>query len=114
MALNKDKDHKLFYNIAEVAAMFDVNESLLRFWETKFPSIKPKKGARGIRRYTKEDIDEIRRVYHLVKERGLTLDGARQSLKHTKDLDATSDVLARLRSVRDELQAINREFNSIV
>lgn len=64
--LNTDKNLKLYYSISEVAAMFDVNESLLRFWEKEFPQLNPKKGA-GIRQYRKEDIETVKLIYHLVK-----------------------------------------------
>ena len=69
--LNTDKNLKLYYSISEVAAMFDVNESLLRFWEKEFPQLNPKKGGRGIRQYRKEDIETVKLIYHLVKERGI-------------------------------------------
>jgi DNA-binding transcriptional MerR regulator len=81
MVLNKNKDLKLYYSISEVAQMFNVAETLLRFWEKEFPNISPRKAGRGIRQYTKEDIEEIRLVYHLVKERGMTLQGARDTIK---------------------------------
>ena len=74
---NTERDLKLYYSISEVAQMFDVNESLLRFWEKEFPQISPKKGSRGVRQYRKEDVETIRLIYHLVKERGMTLPGAR-------------------------------------
>ena len=64
--LNTDKNLKLYYSISEVAAMFDVNESLLRFWEKEFPQLNPKKGGRGIRQYRKEDIETVKLIYHLV------------------------------------------------
>ena len=112
MALNKNKNLKLFYSISEVAQMFNVSETLLRFWEKEFTNIKPTKAGRGIRQYTKEDIDEVRRVYHLVKERGMTLEGARKTLRHSAPgIDTKMEVIDRLKSIRDELQAINRELN---
>ena len=64
-----DKDLKLYYSISEVAQMFDVNESLLRFWEKEFPQLSPKKGSRGVRQYRKEDIETVKLIYHLVKEK---------------------------------------------
>jgi len=77
MAYNANKDLKLFYSISEVAQMFNVNESLLRFWEREFEIIKPKKNEKGTRQYRKEDVETIRLIYHLVKEKGMTLQGAR-------------------------------------
>ena len=88
MAYNPNKELKLYYSIGEVAKMFNVNESLLRFWEKEFPFITPKKAGGNVRQYRKEDIENIRLVYHLVKEKGLTLQGAKQKLKVSKD---TSD-----------------------
>ena len=84
MVLNKNKDLKLYYSISEVAQMFNVAETLLRFWEKEFPNISPRKAGRGIRQYTKEDIEEIRLVYHLVKERGMTLQGARDTMRRER------------------------------
>ena len=78
MAYAEKKDLKLFYTIGEVAEMFDVKDTLLRFWEREFPQINPKKGGRGVRRYTKDDIEIIRVIYNLVKVRGLRSDAARE------------------------------------
>lgn len=114
MALNLNKEHKLFYSIREVAKMFNVAETLLRYWEKEFPNIRPHKVGRGVRQYTKEDIEEVRTVYHLVKERGMTLQGAREAMKRSKkSTNQQIEVIERLKSVRDELQAINKEFNSL-
>lgn len=116
MALNPNKDLKLYYSISEVAKMFEVSESLLRFWEKEFPQISPKKSGRGVRQYTKDDIEVVRMVYHYVKERGMTLEGARQMMKRDKGNDVTSkqiEVIDRLKAIRDELQAINKEFSSM-
>ena len=68
---------RLYYSISEVAKMFDVNESTLRFWEKEFDIIQPRKTAKGTRFYRQEDIESVRLIYHLVKEKGLTLAGAR-------------------------------------
>ena len=96
MALNTNKDLKLFYSIGEVAQEFGVNESLLRFWESEFPNIAPKKNSRGVRMYTKEDIEEIRLVYNLVKVRGMKLSVAQKTLA-TKRGSAQDTAVARLR-----------------
>ncbi len=112
MALKKNKNLKLFYSIGEVASMFGVTETLLRFWEKEFPSIKPQKAGRGIRQYSQSDIDEIRKIHHLVKDKGMTLDGARNVLKRNKNVPSiNAEVIRRLRNVRDELQEIGREFD---
>ena len=76
MAYNTNKDLKMYYSISEVAKMFNVNESLLRYWEKEFPIIAPRKAGGNVRQYRKEDIENIRLVYHLVKEKGMTLQGA--------------------------------------
>lgn len=115
MPLNPNKDLKLYYSIGEVAKMFNVAETLLRFWEKEFPSINPRKSGRGIRQYTKEDIEAVRTVYHLVKERGMTLDGARAALRRdTGSTNKQVEVIERLKAIRDELQAISKELNTLV
>lgn len=114
MPLKKDKDLKLFYSIGEVAQMFDVNDTLLRFWEREFPQISPKKGGRGVRQYTKEDIETIRVIYNLVKVRGLHLEAAREVLKKNKEgVTQTTEVVDRLRYIKSELQTIKRELGGL-
>lgn len=101
------EDLKLFYSISEVAQMFGVNESLLRYWEKEFPQITPKKGSRGIRQYRKEDVETIRLIYHLVKEKGMTLPGARQKLKDNKETTIRNfEIINRLKGIREELLAM--------
>lgn len=116
MALDKNKDLKLYYSISEVAQMFNVTETLLRYWEKEFPNISPKKTGRSVRQYTKADIEQVRLVYHLVKQKGMTLQGARDAIKHTGGNTANTriDVLERLTRIKDELQALNKELNGIV
>ena len=77
MALNKDKNLKLYFSISEVAQMFDVNESTLRFWEKEFDQIRPRKTGKGTRSYRQEDIDAIRLVYHLVNRKQVETDQGR-------------------------------------
>ena len=92
---------KLYYSISEVSEMFGVNNSLIRFWEKEFDIIKPKKNKKGNRMFTKEDIENIRLIYHLVKERGFTLQGAQQKLKENKsDTVNQVEVIDRLNKVR--------------
>ncbi|MCF8230416.1 MAG: MerR family transcriptional regulator [Bacteroidales bacterium] len=76
---------KLYYTIGEVAGMFDVNTSLIRFWEQEFDIIKPKKNKKGNRLFTKNDIDNFHLIFHLVKERGFTLEGARKKIKQNRE-----------------------------
>lgn len=96
----------------EVASHFKVNESLLRFWETEFDIINPRKTEGGTRQYTKEDIENISVVYHLVKEKGLTLEGARQTLKQKKDEETRKiQVIQKLEQIKKELMDMEQEFD---
>lgn len=102
--LNTDKNLKLYYSIGEVAEMFGVNESLLRFWEREFPQLNPKKAGRGIRQYRKEDIETLKLIYYLVKERGMTLPGARQRMKDRRESTLRNfETVERLKAIREEL-----------
>ena len=102
--LNADKNLKLYYSISEVAEMFGVNESLLRYWEKEFPQLCPKKAGRGVRQYRKEDVETVKLIYYLVKERGMTLPGARQRLKDNKETTLRNyEIVNRLKSIREEL-----------
>ena len=116
MALNRNKELKLYYSISEVASMMNVTETLLRYWEKEFPNIKPNKIGRGIRQSTKADIEQVKKVYHLVKERGMTLQGARDMLKRNKggEIDRNVDVIERLKDIRAELQDISRHLSTLV
>ena len=115
MALNMHKTLKKYYSISEVAAQFGVAESVLRYWEKEFPQvIAPRKSGRNVRQYSKEDIDQIRLVYNLLKVRGMKIAAARQALSKNKQGAAnTSEMLDRLQSVRDELLAIRKELSSM-
>lgn len=107
-----EESRKLFYSIGEVAAMFDVNESLLRFWEKEFDTIKPKKNAKGTRSYTKADIEDIRLIYHLVKERGMTLVGAKKRIKEEKrNVTAQVELIDRLKKIKGELLILKSELD---
>jgi DNA-binding transcriptional MerR regulator len=98
----KEKDiSKLYYSISEVAAMFDVNASLIRFWEKEFDIIKPRKNKKGNRLFTQKDIDNFHVIFHLVKERGYTLEGAKKKLRSNRDETIDhADIVARLKNVR--------------
>jgi DNA-binding transcriptional MerR regulator len=85
LEMNISSEDKLYYTIGEVSRMFDVNTSLIRFWEKEFDVLKPKKNKKGNRLFTKKDVENLRIIYHLVKERGYTLQGARAKLKSPKD-----------------------------
>lgn len=114
MALNKDKNLKLYSSISEVAQMFDVNESTLRFWEKEFDVINPRKTAKGTRFYKQEDIDAIRLIYYLVKERGMTLAGARQKLKDNKESTIRhEEIVNRLKQIKEELLSMKAAFDAL-
>ena len=81
---------KLYYGIGEVANAFNVNTSLIRFWEKEFDVLKPKKNAKGNRKFTPEDIKNLKLIYHLVKERGYTLEGAKKHLKTNEKTNGNS------------------------
>ncbi|MBP6979217.1 MAG: MerR family transcriptional regulator [Bacteroidales bacterium] len=98
---------KIYYSISEVAAMFGVNPSLIRFWEKEFDILKPKKNKKGNRMFTREDMENLQIIYHLVKERGYTLEGARRQLSLNRDeilpLAQVSHSLKKIRQVLVEL-----------
>jgi DNA-binding transcriptional MerR regulator len=98
------KPGKLYYSISEVSNHLDVAPSLLRYWESEFPSIKPKRNGRGTRFYTLKDIEAIERIYFLVKEQGFTLQGAKDKIKtDKKGVNANIEAVHKLQSVRDFL-----------
>lgn len=95
---------KLYYTIGEVSEMLGVNQSLLRFWETEFKTIKPKRSPKGTRYYSQKDIEEIKLIHYLLKERKLKIEGAKQVLKSKRDSVArTQQVVERLKALRSEL-----------
>lgn len=98
---------KLFYSISEVAEMFSVNQSNLRFWEKEFKQLKPKRNDKGTRFYTPDDIQVIKQIIYLVNEQKLTLDGARRKLSQKKDAVAKQqEVVERLKALKQELNGI--------
>jgi DNA-binding transcriptional MerR regulator len=107
--MEEEVPEKLFYSITEVAGIFKVNASLIRFWEKEFDFLKPRKTAKGNRSYTKKDIENIRVVYHLVKEKGFTLQGAKEKIKQ-KPIQALNknqeiiESLTKLKSFLTELK----------
>jgi DNA-binding transcriptional MerR regulator len=107
----KPKPAKLFYTIGEVASMFDVNISLIRFWEGEFDIIKPKKNKKGNRLFTQNDVDNFQVLFHLIKERGYTLHGAKQKLINNSDgQNAELEMLKSLQSIRKMLINIREEL----
>lgn len=112
MAQNNNDDLKTFYSISEVAEMFGVTETLLRYWEKVFPSIKPRKTSRNIRQYTSDDLEEIRIVHNLVKVRGMKLAAAKEVIKKNHQGAAgITQVIDRLQRVREDLYAIKKELD---
>ncbi|MCX6268563.1 MAG: MerR family transcriptional regulator [Bacteroidetes bacterium] len=85
MLRKNTKIEKVYYSIGEVAELFDVNASLIRFWENEFDILKPLKNKKGNRLFTQKDLGNLRIIYHLVKERGFTLQGARDKLRENKE-----------------------------
>ena len=112
MPYKEQKVEKLFYTIGEVAAMFKVNTSLIRFWEKEFDIIKPQKNKKGNRLFTKEDIENFHMIFHLVKERGMTLKGARKKMKENKE-DTLNDfkLIQSLKNIRQMLLEIKEQID---
>lgn len=98
-----DLPDKLYYSIGEVAKAFNVNTSLIRYWEQEFPIIRPKKNKKGNRYFTPEDLKNLQMIYYLVKEKGYTLDGARVALTTNNKISETISMIDRLEFVKAEL-----------
>lgn len=114
MVLKKEKDLKLYFSIREVAEMFNVRESTLRFWEKEFETIRPKTNAKGVRFYKQDDIEAVRLIHYLVKERGMTLAGARQKLKDNKDNTIKQgEIVHKLKLIKEELLSLKAAFDAI-
>ena len=109
--MNEEHSSKMLYTMGEVSEMFDVKPSLLRFWEKNFPILKPQKNKKGNRLFTPKDIENLKVIYHLVKERGMTLEGAKRQLKQSrKEVDRDSAIMERLEMIRSVLLQIKAEF----
>ena len=95
---------KLYFSIGELAKAFDVNASLIRFWDKEFDILKPKKNAKGNRQFSQDDVKNLQLIYHLVKERGFTLEGAKTHLKYgqKKTLDKF-EIISKLESIKAQL-----------
>lgn len=109
--MNIELPEKLYYSIGEVAKAFGVNTSLIRFWDKEFDILKPKKNAKGNRMFTPEDIKNLKLIYHLVKERGFTLDGAKIHLKENqqKTMDKF-EIISKLKAIKAELVTLKNEL----
>lgn len=98
---------KKFYKIGDVATILGIPMSTLRYWESQFTIIKPRRNAKNIRFYTPNDIETIRKVYYLVKEKGLKLDAAQDQIRHNRDgVDKRFEVVDRLKSIKADLQEL--------
>lgn len=109
--MHLDLPEKRYYSIGELAKAFDVNASLIRFWDKEFDILKPKKNAKGNRMFTPEDVKNLQLIYHLVKERGFTLDGAKTHLKEgqKKTLDKF-EIIRKLEGIKVQLTNIKNEL----
>jgi DNA-binding transcriptional MerR regulator len=105
-----DLPEKLYYTMGEVTQAFHVNASLIRFWEKEFDILQPKKNSRGNRKFRVEDINHLKTIYHLVKERGFTLDGAKEYMKTHKDDMQNFDIISKLEHVKAELLKIKNSL----
>jgi DNA-binding transcriptional MerR regulator len=111
MAYKEKEIEKLYYSIGEVAELFSVAPSLIRFWESEFEIIKPKKNRKGNRQFTREDIDSVRTIYHLVKEKGFTLQGAKEMLKNdSQAVRDKMDMIDSLKKVRTFLAELRERM----
>lgn len=108
MFAEQNENLKRYYSISEVAELFGVSKSLIRFWEGEFDMLKPHKNSKGDRRFTQQNIEQIKEIYHLVKERGFTLSGAKQELKdrhqREKEKQNVIEALERVRNLLVELK----------
>ena len=102
----------VFYSIGQVARMFDVTESSIRYWEQEFDMINPRRNKKGDRQFTPADVDKFHLIYHLVKEKGMTLQGAKKQLKvNLEETERLFEVIKRLKSVKEQLLAIKKELS---
>lgn len=112
MTKQKALPDKVYYHIGEVSEYFDVNPSLLRFWEKEFSILKPRKNKKGNRMFTKEDLENLKIIYHLVKEKGYTLNGAKEMLK-VERIDETRrkmEIIESLEKVKGFLLDLKKEL----
>lgn len=102
---------KLYYTIGEVANAFGVNTSLIRFWEKEFEIINPKKNTKGSRKFSGDDVKKLQLIYHLVKEQGYTLEGARQKLKEDKQKALSNyEIIEKLERVKQMLIVLKQSL----
>lgn len=106
-----DLPDKLYYSIGEVAEAFEVNTSLIRYWEKEFDILKPKKNAKGNRKFSKEDIKNLEFIFHLVKVRGFTLEGAKTYLKENRNEAMDNfEIIRKLQHIKSELLSLKEQL----
>lgn len=106
------KIEKIYYSIGEVSELFEVNASLIRFWENEFDILKPQKNKKGNRLFTKEDINTIRIIYHLVKEKGYTLQGARDKIKQNmEEVEKQVEIIDSLQQIKSFLLELKNDVS---
>ena len=111
MSLKNKSTERLFYKISEVAEMFDVNISAVRFWEKEFDILKPKKNKKGNRLFTSKDINNMRIIYHLLKDRGFTIEGAKKKIKENKtDTINNIEIVNHLKDIRGFLVKLREQI----
>jgi DNA-binding transcriptional MerR regulator len=111
MSLNNKPTQKLFYKISEVAEIFDINISAVRFWEKEFDILKPKKNKKGNRLFTPKDIENIKIIHYLLKERGFTVEGAKKKLKENKlDTIDNIQIINHLKEIKKFLSKLKEEL----
>lgn len=106
---------KLFYSMGEVAEMFDVNASLIRHWESQFSVIRPKRNKKGNRLFSPQDVENLKLIYHLVKERGMTLEGAKKALKQQRSeggVERDAELMERLQRIRALLVEVREDLKA--
>lgn len=104
---------KLLYSMGEVSEMFDVKPSLLRYWEEQFPTLKPKRNKKGNRLYSPQDVEQLKTIYHLVKERGMTIDGAKKALREQRKegtVARNAQLMERLQKIRSLLVEVREDL----
>nr|AOE11668.1 transcriptional regulator, MerR family [uncultured bacterium]CBL87100.1 MerR family transcriptional regulator [uncultured Flavobacteriia bacterium] len=105
---------KNYYSIGEVAKIFNLNTSALRFWEKEFPELNPKKNSRGVRKYTPENMEVVRKIHHLIKDRGFTIKGARKKYKtNSSETINTEELVNRLLAIKNSMETLKKQLDII-
>ena len=114
--LNEDKNLKTYYSVREVSEMFGVSDSTLRYWETEFPNLRPRVvQSSRVRMYSAKDLEDLKKIYNLVKVRGFKLAAAKKMLQtNPSGVDRTADIIEKLTSIKEELLKIKAALDNIV